>query len=110
NIRAIQLMPAPTNVSALRSFLGLVSYYSAFVPSMHVIRSPLNHLLHKDVTWNWTPDCEAAFNKLQSIISSRLLLTHYDPSMPIIVAADASASGLGAVISHQFSDSSEKAI
>nr|CAX83703.1 Gag-Pol polyprotein [Schistosoma japonicum] len=110
NIRAIQLMPAPTNVSALRSFLGLVSYYSAFVPSMHVIRSPLNHLLHKDVTWNWTPDCEAAFNKLKSLISSRLLLTHYDPSMPIIVAADASSSGLGAVISHQFPDSSEKAI
>ncbi|TNN21385.1 Retrovirus-related Pol polyprotein from transposon 17.6, partial [Schistosoma japonicum] len=38
--------------------------------------------------------CKAAFNKLKSIIGSRLLLTHYDPSMPIIVAADASASGL----------------
>ncbi|KAH9581803.1 hypothetical protein MS3_00008831 [Schistosoma haematobium] len=110
NIRAIKLMPTPTNVSALRSFLKLVSYYSAFVPSMHDIRAPLNSLLQKNSSWNWTKQCDAAFCKLKSIISSELLLTHYDPAMPIIVAADASANGLGAVISHQFPDASEKAI
>ncbi|CAH8596854.1 unnamed protein product [Schistosoma turkestanicum] len=110
NIRAIKLMPTPTNVSELRSFLGLISYYSAFVPSMHDIRAPLNCLLQKHSTWNWNKECDAAFGKLKSIISSELLLTHYDPSMPIIVAADASAYGLGAVISHQFPDASEKAV
>nr|VZI26827.1 unnamed protein product [Spirometra erinaceieuropaei] len=35
NIRAIQRMPAPKNVSQLRSFLDLISYYSAFLPSLH---------------------------------------------------------------------------
>ncbi|CAH8462024.1 unnamed protein product [Schistosoma rodhaini] len=110
NIRAIRTMPTPTNISTLRSFLGLVSYYSAFVPSMHDIRAPLNYLLDKDISWNWTKECENAFCKLKTIISSELLLTHYDPSLPIIVATDASAFGLGAVISHQFPDATEKAI
>ncbi|CAH8680112.1 unnamed protein product [Schistosoma rodhaini] len=110
NVRAIRQMPTPTNISTLRSFMGLVSYYTAFVPSMHDIRAPLNGLLRKNSTWNWTKECDTAFCKLKSIISSKLLLTHYDPCMPIIVAADVSAYGLGAVISHQFPDASENAI
>jgi hypothetical protein len=48
NIRAIQQMPAPTDVTRLRSFLGLISYYCAFLPSLHDVRAPLNHLLQKE--------------------------------------------------------------
>nr|VZI00034.1 unnamed protein product [Spirometra erinaceieuropaei] len=110
NIRAIQRMPAPKNVSQLRSFLGLISYYSAFLPSLHDLRAPLNRLLQKDAPWCWSPDCEKAFAKLKSMLSSDLLLTHYDPTLPIVVAADASNHGVGAVISHTFPDGSEKAI
>nr|CAH8840276.1 unnamed protein product [Trichobilharzia regenti] len=40
NIRAIKEMPAPTDVPSLRSFLGLISYYSAFLPALHNVRHP----------------------------------------------------------------------
>ncbi|BHF79672.1 hypothetical protein SprV_0702279400 [Sparganum proliferum] len=104
NIRAIQRMPAPKNVSQLRSFLGLISYYSAFLPSLHDVRAPLNRLLQKDAPWCWPPDCEKAFAQLKSMLSSDLLLTHYDPTLPIVVVADASNHGVCAVISHTFPD------
>nr|VZI03784.1 unnamed protein product [Spirometra erinaceieuropaei] len=51
NIRALQRMPAPKNVSQLRLFLGLISYYSAFLPSLHDVRAPLTRLLQKDAPW-----------------------------------------------------------
>ncbi|VDD84144.1 unnamed protein product, partial [Mesocestoides corti] len=74
-------MPTPKDVSSLRSFMGLISYYSVFLPSMHNVRPPLNHLHGKDVPWVWSSECEAAFCQLKSMLSSDLLLTHYDPGL-----------------------------
>ncbi|VDD84544.1 unnamed protein product [Mesocestoides corti] len=77
---------------------------------MHNVRPPLNHLPGKDVPWIWSDECEEAFCQLKSMLSSDLLLTHYNPALPIVVAADASAKGIGAVILHVFPDGTEKAI
>ena len=49
---ALKNMPSPTNVSTLQAFLGLVNYYSVYVPNIHKWKAPLNNLLKKDVKWN----------------------------------------------------------
>ncbi|CAH8672200.1 unnamed protein product [Schistosoma rodhaini] len=110
NIKAIKTMPPPTDVTTLRSFLGMISHYGVFLPDLHRWRAPLNDLLKKDTKWVWSRECQDAFSKLKKLLSSNLLLAHYDPALPIVLAADASNYGIGAVISHIYPDRSEKAI
>uniref|UniRef100_A0A8R1EML3 RNA-directed DNA polymerase n=4 Tax=Caenorhabditis japonica TaxID=281687 RepID=A0A8R1EML3_CAEJA len=109
-ITAIEKMPAPTDVSQLRSFLGLVQFYGSFVKDLHNFRGPLDELTKKDVDFVWTKSCESSFGRIKDVLKSDLLLTHFDPKLPIIVAADASNYGIGAVITHRMADGSEKAI
>ncbi|PIC32480.1 hypothetical protein B9Z55_012795 [Caenorhabditis nigoni] len=109
-IEAICQMPAPTDVSKLRSLLGMVQFYGSFVKDLHNYRAALDELTKKDAEFEWTTACQASFDKIRDILKSDLLLTHYDPKLPIVVAADASNYGIGAVITHRFPDGSEKAI
>uniref|UniRef100_A0A914CIN6 RNA-directed DNA polymerase n=1 Tax=Acrobeloides nanus TaxID=290746 RepID=A0A914CIN6_9BILA len=108
--QAISKMPAPTNVKEVRSFLGLINYYGSYVHAMTDLRAPLDRLLHEDVKFEWDENCQEAFEKAKNILTSDLMLTHYNPRLQIVVAADASEVGLGAVISHRFKDGSEKPI
>ncbi|XGW09188.1 hypothetical protein V3C99_011471 [Haemonchus contortus] len=95
-IDAITQMPKPKDTAQVRSFLGLINYYGAFVPEMRQIRAPLDALLKKDTPFNWNPECDAAFERAKEVLASDLLLTHYNPDLPIVVAADASDYGIGA--------------
>uniref|UniRef100_A0A5S6QB45 RNA-directed DNA polymerase n=1 Tax=Trichuris muris TaxID=70415 RepID=A0A5S6QB45_TRIMR len=109
-IAAIQRMPPPFDVQSLRSFLGMLSYYGVFVKQMRELRAPLDELLKKGASFIWSSECQAAFEKAKLILKSDLLLTHFDPSIPVVVTADASSNGLGAVILHRFPDGKEKPI
>ncbi|XP_055688348.1 uncharacterized protein K02A2.6-like [Lutzomyia longipalpis] len=106
---AINKMPAPTNVSELRSFLGAIQFWGRFIPSMSEIRAPMDRLLKKGVRWQWTAQCQAAFVKFKEVITSELLLTHYNPELPTIIASDASSYAVGAVAYHVFPDGQQKA-
>ena len=107
---SIKNMPIPKNVTTLQAFLGLANYYGIYIPKMHDLRAPLNYLLKKGVKWEWTNDCQRAFEKIKSVLSSDLALTHFDPQKEIIVASDASDYGIGAVLLHKFKDGSTKPV
>ncbi|EYC07815.1 hypothetical protein Y032_0068g142 [Ancylostoma ceylanicum] len=109
-IDAIKGMVEPKNVSHLRAFVGMITYYAAFMPTMKDLRGPLDALLKKDVKWEWTSKQQLAFEKVKKALSSELNLAHYDPRQKIVVAADACDYGIGCVISHRYEDGSEKPI
>uniref|UniRef100_A0A914WQW0 RNA-directed DNA polymerase n=1 Tax=Plectus sambesii TaxID=2011161 RepID=A0A914WQW0_9BILA len=109
---AIMTMPPPKNLSMLRSFLGMVNHYGKFLPSLADRLAPLHKLLKKDasnkhVKFEWSAECQKAFEWIKADLASPLMLTHYKPELPIIVAADASNEGIGAVIAHRLPDGRE---
>ncbi|XP_032888189.1 uncharacterized protein K02A2.6-like [Amblyraja radiata] len=109
-IAAVVNAPAPVNVSQLRSFLGLINYYHKFLPNLSAILYPLNGLLKSGVKWNWSLECVKAFADSKALITSRKVLAHFDPAIPIKLACDASPYGIGAVLSHQFPGGHERPI
>ena len=90
----------PTNHKELKQFLGLVTYYSRFIPNTSTLTAPLRQLLTKNHPFKWSCECEKAFLELKSQIASDRVLVSYDVNLPVTVACDASPWGLGAVISH----------
>ena len=60
---------------------------------------PLNQLLKGGTKWSWSHSCEQAFLEAKQKLSSVPILAHYDPSLPLRLAGDASQYGVGAVIS-----------
>ena len=109
-VDAIVNAPQPKNIQELRSFLGLLNYYGKFIKNLSSILHPLNSLLRTDQKWEWTEECTKAFAQAKTQLTSSDVLIHYDPKSPINLAADASAYGIGAVISHVLPDGTEKTI
>ncbi|CAF4638013.1 unnamed protein product, partial [Rotaria sp. Silwood2] len=107
---AIINMPKPTNVSQLRSFLGMVNHYAKFIPKLSDRLLPLYSLLKKNIPWKWDRFCDKTFTNIKQSLTSPLILTHYDPDLPLVLAADASNSGVGALIYHRYPDGTEKVI
>ena len=71
---------------------------------------PLNQLLENNHQGKWTEQCETAFYNVKEMITSEQVLTHYDPSLPLRLACDASPVGIGAGLSHMMNDGTERPI
>ncbi|PIK44330.1 hypothetical protein BSL78_18803 [Apostichopus japonicus] len=63
----------------------------------------------KDPSWNWTPECQAAFETLVKELSSPPILAFADFSKPFILHIDASGLGLGAAL-YQTQDGKERVV
>ena len=109
-VRAIMEAPVPKNVQEIRSFLGLLNYhmYRRFIPNLTSLLHPLNELLCQDIPLKWTKEHDNAFKAAKTKIVAPNVLVHYN--LPIRLAGDASAYGVGALISHVMDDGTEQPI
>ena len=55
-------------------------------------------------------DCQKAFQQTKRCLMSSLVLVHFNPKLNVVLATDASAYGLGAVLSHQMPNGEERPI
>ena len=101
---------APTNVFEVQSFLGLVTFYSKFLPNLATIAAPIYQLTRKNVPFDWNEECQKAFQTLKQELISNRFLTYFNPKLPLIVSCDASPVGLGAVLAHKLPSGEEKPI
>ena len=89
----------PDGKTAIRTFLGMVSFFRKFIPRLSERAKPLYDLLHADASfsdWNYTHDM--AFFDLRDALLSSDVLQIPDSRKPFVIYPDASKVGVGGVL------------
>lgn len=99
-IEAIAKWKCPTSVSELHSFLGFASYYHRFVEEFVAEWTAAwpKARASQGFSSTWTEECQRSFDELKGRLTSTLVLTYADFSLPFVLEVDASYGGLGAVL------------
>ena len=110
-INAIRKWDKPQNVSQLRSFLGFCSYYRRYIQNFSKIAGPLNSLLEAGQSFQWTQDCEKAFQGLKNVLTGDEVMALPSEKGLFLLDVDASGKGLGGVLSQmQFCEKAGKEV
>src|SRR4051812_43076423 len=109
-IEKVKNFPEPKNLTQLRGFLGLASYYRRFIKDFSKIAGPLNKLLKKNISYQWTKEQQKAFEYLKGCLISSPILVYPDWNKRFILFTDASTFALGAVLAQRDDEDHEHVI
>ena len=90
--------PAPTILRQLRSFLGFGNFYRKFIHHYSDLTCPLNELLQKNQSYDWTANRQVAFQQLKQKFQEEPVLMLPDQMRPFQIESDASKYASGAVL------------
>ena len=97
-LAAIREIAPLKNATEVRSFLGLAGYYRRYVKNFAAIAGPLHALTRKEAVFHWGPDCQDAFDRLKTLLTTSPITAFLDFSLPFRLYTDASTAGLVAIL------------
>ena len=109
-VAAVAKFAVPGNLTALREFLGLASYYRRYVENFATIASPLHRLTRKNIPFEWNADCDIAFQRLKTLLCKAPVLATPNFSCKFQLHTDASYEGLGAVLEQEQADGTTRPV
>ena len=109
NVQKLLDWPVPRNVTEVRGFLGLGSYYGRFVHNFSQVAQPMIDLTKKDQAFPWSTACQEAFDEIKKILSSADVMAYPASEGLFILDTDASEKASRAVLS-QVQDNCERVI
>ncbi len=94
-VKAMTNLPPPQDVKSVRRFIGMVQFCHKFVKDLNIILAPMYDLLKNNTRFVWSSECQAAFEKMKTILCQPPVL--YSPSShdKFVLDTDASDIGLG---------------
>ena len=95
-LKAIGKFPTPTNITELRSFMGLVNQLTGHSQMLVQAALPLRPLLKTKSEFQWMEEHTEAMEAVKKVITSFPIRMHFDPKLPTILETDAARrKGLG---------------
>lgn len=107
--KAVQNWSQPKDVTQVRAFLGFCSYYRRFIENFAKVAHPLTQLTCKDKKFEWTLECQEAFETLKKKLSASPIMALPTDDDPFVLDVDASNYGIGGVLS-QIQEGNERVI
>ena len=101
-LESLQQMPTPTDLTEVRKFLGFLGYYRKFIPKYSDITRPLTNLTRKDIPFEWSKACQAAFEMLKEYLLKEPILKYPKPDQPYILYTDASKYAWAGVLTQAY--------
>jgi hypothetical protein len=98
-IQAILDWPTPKNLTELKGFLGICSYYRGFVKGFSQLCAPLTDLTRKGA-FRWSHEAQVTFDNMKKVMSTCPILSLPNFSQPFILECDASSDDFGVVLMH----------
>ena len=97
-VETISQLPSPRTVKEVRSFLGHAGFYRRFIKNFSAISKPLCNLLIKDAAFEWTSECQKAFERLIELLTTAPIMQSPDWTSSFELMCDASDYAVGAVL------------
>ena len=100
-VEAIKNIALPTTNKQLRSFVGPINYYRDMWQHRFETLTPLSSITFKQAKWNWSEECQKAFDTVKKLVSRETLLSYPNFNQPFEIHTDASKLQRGSVISQK---------
>ena len=97
-IEAIEKLPPPSSVKAIRSFLGHAGFYRRFIKDFSRIAKPLSNLLVQGTPFEFDEQCVQAFSVLKDKLVSAPIVVAPDSDLPFELMCDTSDYAIGVVL------------
>ncbi|KAL5516969.1 hypothetical protein EMCRGX_G002428 [Ephydatia muelleri] len=106
----IATWPVPESKKNIQQFLGLANYYRRFIKDFGITAKSLQRLLEKNIAFEWTQQCQGAFDHLRKCLMTTPILAFSDHSRHFMLDTDASDTGIRAILSQVQDDRGEAVI
>ena len=112
NVEAIQKWKAPASIKEVQAFMGFANFYHRFISDFSKKVRPLIDLTRgtqyttkfgkkklKYQAFDWTTECQQAFEDLKRVFTTAPILTHYNSILETWLETDASNFVMAGVLS-----------
>ena len=97
-VDAILQLEEPKDRHNLQVFLGMMVYFSAYIPFYAWIAGPLFGLLEKSTKWEWTKVHSEAFELCKQVLVNAPVCGYVKPGSPYRLYSDTCDFGLAAIL------------
>ncbi|GJU37663.1 reverse transcriptase domain-containing protein [Tanacetum coccineum] len=97
-INVISKLTPPTNIKGIKSFLGHAGFYRRFIKDFSKIARPLTKLLEKDTQFEFSNECQRAFELLKEKLTCAPVIVSLNWNLPFELMCDASDFVVGAIL------------